>query len=102
MINTLPYSTEAVDDLVALEREHIEQTLEQYKDRRPFKYVFPQVADYIGNKTLCLCCSDSIRDISKIILYPCPTLITVRTSASTETKVMVALILGGENGSDND
>lgn len=70
----IPYSKEAVEDLVALEREHGENFREKC-------YICPGTG-YLGNH--------------ERRVHACPILVTARSSASKKTLVAVALILGGE------
>jgi len=82
-IDTIPYSAEAVANLVALEREHEPQTLPEYMG--------PEVWIDFGS-------GHPAYPVSPIgFKWPCPTLTTARSLASLETRVAVALILASEN-----
>lgn len=84
-ITMIPYSAEAVNNLVAIEREH-----------QSFLY------NITTGEALCssLECETAGLDMNEnyTITYPCPTLLDARAKASPETLIAVALRLGGSNG----
>ena len=97
--NISSYSNEAVENLIAIEREHAGISVDTYRGRRAFKYLMPEVEEYIKllNKNICQRCCDSISDVNKIFPYPCQILSEARAGASAETLVAVALLIGGSN-----
>jgi len=84
-MDTVPYSAEAVDNLVAIEREH----------EGNWGYTFSEDKSGIG--LLCFYCSHPIPR-TEIFKFsdPCPTLVEARASADPATKVAVALVMGGD------
>jgi hypothetical protein len=78
----VPYSSSAIDNLVAIEKEH-----QSY------------LRKYSTDEDLCssIECESQGMEINGeyTILYPCPTLVSARETASEETLVAVALILTG-------
>jgi hypothetical protein len=82
MTNLIPYSTEAIETLVAVEREHSPRLLRR-------------VAPGSRNKNTQFCRSSFCYG-GKDSQYPCDVLRSARTTASEETRIAVALILMGE------
>lgn len=75
ILNKIPHSAIAVDNLVAIERKHKRKTYSN------------------GNS---LCFGELSDPMAELTYGPCPTLAQSRASASKETLIAVALILGGE------
>ena len=80
-LKKIPYSTEAVENLLAIEREHV-------------SWFYPNQP--IGYKGECRGCYWD-NNVDSDYPYPCPTLTKARAGASAETLVAVALLLGVSN-----
>lgn len=83
LVPLIPYSAEAVEALLKVERQHIENYMGfcAWPDHEEDEIWDPETEDeYFGS----------------VEPYPCPTLVEARSLAALETKVAVALILGGE------
>jgi len=87
---TIPYSAEAVDNLVKVEREHYERLFTNHdgiKDKMcGYINCYHILIDkYVPNRPY------------PANIYPCPTLVKARAKAAVETRVAVALIIAGDN-----